>query len=88
MARTGAEATAKNISRPVCREMYFTGRVMKDYVFVTNEGLDNEEDLEYWGSDALAFNLFTKASKKKVKTNLKKQERLLRKISFYSVLFC
>jgi hypothetical protein len=66
MARIGAEATSKNLSRPGCRAMDFTGRVMKDYVFVTAEGLDSEEDLEYWVSAALDFNPFAKASKKKV----------------------
>jgi len=47
--------------------MTFTGRTMKGYVFVSPEGYDTDEDLEYWIGLTLAYNPFAKASKKKKK---------------------
>lgn len=48
-----------------CREMDFTGRPFKGFVFVGPEGIDNNEDLRYWIDLALKFNPFAKASPKK-----------------------
>ena len=48
-------------------EMNFTGRAMKGFVFVSNEGLDMDEDLMFWIEKCLEFNPFAKASKKRSK---------------------
>jgi len=71
MARIGEDAAAANANRLGCKPMDFTGRPMKGYVFVTPEGYDTEEDLEYWLELILAFNPLAKASKKKAKKKVK-----------------
>jgi TfoX/Sxy family transcriptional regulator of competence genes len=50
-----------------CRPMDFTGRPMKGYVFVSEEGMKNKKDLQYWVDLSLEFNSKAKASKKKSK---------------------
>ena len=47
------------------REMDFTGRAMKGFVFVGPEGTDFDDTLEYWIDLALEFNPRAKTSKKK-----------------------
>ncbi|WP_298542140.1 TfoX/Sxy family protein [uncultured Aquimarina sp.] len=65
MARIGEEAYAEAIKREGCHPMDFTGRPMKGYVFVTADGFDLDEDLEYWLQLCLDFNPLAKSSKKK-----------------------
>jgi len=67
MARIGEEASVEGMKREGCHPMDFTGRPMRGYVFVTPDGFDLDEDLEYWVDLALAFNPLAKASKKKKK---------------------
>ena len=55
------------MERTGCHPMDFTGRPMKGYVFVTPEGYDSVDDLEYWINLILAFNPFAKQSKKRKK---------------------
>lgn len=50
-----------------CREMTFTGKPMKGYVFVSEEGLKTKNELNYWLDLCLEFNKSAKASKKKIK---------------------
>lgn len=50
-----------------CREMNFTGRSMKGFVFVSPDGTSNKKDFNYWINLALDFNKQAKASKKKNK---------------------
>ena len=38
---------------------------MKGYVFITEEGFDLDEDLDYWLQMCLDFNPLAKSSKKK-----------------------
>ena len=47
--------------------MDFTGRVMKGYIYVTPEGFDTEDDLEYGVQLCLNYNPVAKASKPKSK---------------------
>lgn len=47
-----------------CREMNFTGKTMKGFVFVSEEGTDTQKGLEYWVGLALEFNPRAKASPK------------------------
>ncbi len=67
MARVGEAAYEEALSKTGAKEMMFTGRSMKGYVFVEPEGFDMDEDLEYWVNKCLAFNPLAKASKKKKK---------------------
>jgi len=48
MARVGPEAHAEAIARPHAREMDFTGRAMKGFVYVDPEGFAQENDLIDW----------------------------------------
>ena len=67
MARIGPEIYEKALTRKGCREMDFTGRTMKGYVFVSPEGTDSDADLEAWVQLCLDFNPKAKSSKKKKK---------------------
>ncbi len=65
MARIGPDAYGDALTKTGCKEMNFTGRPMKGYVFIEPEGYDMDEDLEYWIQLALDFNPFAKSGKKK-----------------------
>lgn len=67
MARIGTEAYGDALQKDGCNEMNFTGRPMKGYVFLTDDAIDLETDLEYWVQLSLDFNPLAKASKKKKK---------------------
>ncbi len=67
MARIGEEAYKQEVEKKECLPMDFTGRPMRGYVFVTEEGLDMDTDLEYWIKKCLEFNPEAKASKKRKK---------------------
>ncbi|MDG1476046.1 MAG: TfoX/Sxy family protein [Vicingaceae bacterium] len=71
MARIGEEAYKKELSKPECLPMDFTGRPMKGYIFVTPEGFDMEADLAYWIQLCLDFNPLAKASKKRTPKKVK-----------------
>ncbi len=65
MARIGEKSTEEALKRDGCHPMDFTGRPMKGYVFVTPDGFDLDDDLEYYLTLAIAFNPFAPASKKR-----------------------
>ena len=65
MARIGPEAYEEALQREGCREMDFTGRPMKGYVFIEPEGVDLDSDLDHWVDLCLEFNPLAKSSKKK-----------------------
>ncbi len=65
MARIGKEKYEAALQEEGAREMDFTKRPMKGYVFVNEDGYDLEEDLIKWLEMALAFNPLAKSSKKK-----------------------
>ncbi len=67
MCRIGEEAYETEISNEACLPMDFTGRPMKGYIFVTRDGFDLDDQLDYWIEKCLAFNPFAKASKKRKK---------------------
>ena len=67
MARIGEDAYNKEIVKDECLPMDFTGRPMRGYIFVTPEGIDNDEDLAYWVQLCLDFNPLAKSSKKRKK---------------------
>ena len=66
MARVGKEAYTEAIKRRGAMPMDFTGRPMKGYVFVTFDGIDTDNDLEYWLQLCLDFNPKAKLSKAKL----------------------
>jgi len=67
MARIGPEIYDQALTRSGCREMNFTGRAMKGFVFVEPEGIDMDDDLDYWVEQCLNYNPKAKSSKKKKK---------------------
>ena len=46
----------KEIKKPVCLPMDFTGRPMRGFIFIIPDGFDLDSDLEYWVELALNFN--------------------------------
>lgn len=64
MCRVGAEAQQENIERAGALPMDFTGRPMKNFLFVAPEGYDSDKSLEYWLQLCIDFNPFAKRSKK------------------------
>lgn len=65
MARIGPEVYGAALQKKGCREMDFTGKPMKGFIFVDPEGADDRRDLQYWIDLALDFNKKIKAPKKK-----------------------
>jgi TfoX/Sxy family transcriptional regulator of competence genes len=65
MARIDPDIYEQALAKPGCREMNFTGRPLRGYVFVEPEGVDMDDDLEYWIDLALEFNPKARLSKKK-----------------------
>lgn len=47
-----------------CREMDFTKRPMKGFIFINPKGTDMDTDLDFWIDKALEFNPIAKSSKK------------------------
>ncbi|MEM9391068.1 MAG: TfoX/Sxy family protein [Bacteroidota bacterium] len=65
MARIDPEVYNKVLNQRGSKEMDFTGRPMKGFLFIKPEGVDLDNDLEYWVDLCLEFNPRAKASKKK-----------------------
>jgi TfoX/Sxy family transcriptional regulator of competence genes len=55
MVRVGPNAYAEALRRPHVREMDFTGRPMRGYVFVDAPGLERDSDLGRWLEASLEF---------------------------------
>lgn len=64
MVRVGKAAYDHLLSIKGCREMDFTGKVMKGFVFVYPEGFDTDKDLDFWVKKALEFNALAEIRKK------------------------
>ena len=65
MARIGEQKYEEALTKKDCKEMIFTVRPMKGYVYLDEDSLDLDTDLEYWLQLALDFNPLAKASEKK-----------------------
>lgn len=65
MCRIDPEIYQSALEQKGCREMVFTGRAMKGYVFVSDEGMKTKKDFDYWINLCIKFNSKAKASKKK-----------------------
>jgi TfoX/Sxy family transcriptional regulator of competence genes len=63
MVRVGKVAYDNLLKKKGCKEMDFTGKAMKGFLFVYPDGFDNENDLDFWVKKALEFNKETLKSK-------------------------
>ncbi len=63
MVRVGKSVYDDLLKKKGCREMDFTGKPMKGFLFIYPEGFDKEEDLDFWVKKALEFNKEAKKSK-------------------------
>ncbi len=63
MCRIDPDVYESALRRKGCREMDFTGKPMKGFVFVNNDGIKTHEDFQYWIQLALTFNKKAKPSK-------------------------
>lgn len=55
MVRVGADAHAEALAEPHAREMDFTGRSLKGFVYVGAKGFESDEGLEAWVARGLDF---------------------------------
>ncbi|MEZ4917696.1 MAG: TfoX/Sxy family protein [Saprospiraceae bacterium] len=67
MVRTDPEIYNDLLERQGCRQMDFTGRPLKGFLFVDPEGIEQDQDLNSWIQLCLDFNPKAKSSKKKKK---------------------
>lgn len=65
MARIDPDIHEEALTKKGCRDMDFTGKPMKGFVFVDPEAVDLDSDLDYWIGLCLDFNPRAKSSKKK-----------------------
>ena len=56
MVRVGKLPYEELLAKEGSREMDFTGRVMRGFLFIDPQGFDAEEDLDFWIEKALEFN--------------------------------
>lgn len=56
MVRVGKAPYEKLLFKKGSREMDFTGKVMRGFLFVDPDGFDSDEDLDFWIEKALEFN--------------------------------
>ena len=55
MVRVGPDRHGDALVRPHAREMDFTGKPMKGFVYVAPEGFESDEDLAAWVTLSLDF---------------------------------
>ncbi len=67
MVRVVPDKYAAALAQPHCREMDFTGKPLKGFLYVAPEGLDTDHDLETWVGLGVEF-----ADQAPVKTRRKK----------------
>ena len=56
MVRVGKASHDQLVFKNGSREMDFTGRVMRGFLFIDPDGFDSEKDLDFWVEKALEFN--------------------------------
>ena len=64
MVRIDPEFQNEALGLPGCRPMDFTKRPMKGFVFVSADGVDMDDELDFWIDKALEYNPQAKSSKK------------------------
>ncbi|PLX82733.1 MAG: RNA methyltransferase [Desulfuromonas sp.] len=65
MARVDPTVYEQVLQREGAREMDFTGRPMRGFVFVEAEGIDEDEDLLFWLDLCLEYNPRARSSRKR-----------------------
>jgi hypothetical protein len=55
MARVGADGYESALSRPHARQMDFTGKPLKGFVYVAPAGFESDDDLQAWVNRAVEF---------------------------------
>jgi TfoX/Sxy family transcriptional regulator of competence genes len=80
MVRISPNVYEESLEKPGCRQMKFTGKPLKGFVFVDDEGTKTKKSLDYWLSLALDFNKIAKASKPKKKSPQEKNNQTHSKI--------
>ena len=64
MCRINPDRQEEALERNGCRIMDFTGRPMRGYIIVSDEGMKSNKDFMYWVDLCIDFNKLAKASKK------------------------
>ena len=64
LCRISEEVYETEIEKDECMPMEFTGKPMKGFLFITEDGCKTNKQLSYWLQLCLDFNPFVKASKK------------------------
>ena len=67
MCRINPKVQDEVLERTGCRPMDFSGRPMRGFVYVSEEGMKSKKDFIFWINLSLDFNKLAKASKKAVK---------------------
>ena len=65
MARIHPNIYEESLLIEGCRSMDFTRKRMKGFVYLSDEAIDLDDNLQYWLQLALYFNPLAKASKKR-----------------------
>lgn len=55
MARVGPETYQQALDLPYAREMDFTGKALRGFVYVAPEGIESDPELESWVALSLRF---------------------------------
>lgn len=64
MCRINPAIYEELLEKEGCREMIFTGKPMKGYVFVNEAGMKTVKAFDYWINLCIEFNYLAKATKK------------------------
>lgn len=67
MCRIGPDMQEEALEKNGTRAMLMRGKVLKDYVYVSNDVLKLHQEFDHWVGLCLAFNKFARASKPKHK---------------------
>ena len=73
MLRIDPEKYDEVMEKEGCKPMDFTGKIMKGFVFVSEDVLNTKKKLEYWIKLALEYNKIAKASKRPAKRSVGKK---------------
>jgi TfoX/Sxy family transcriptional regulator of competence genes len=72
MVRVGKAPYEKLLFKKGSREMDFTGKVMRGFLFISPDGFDSDTDLDFWIKKAVEFNKdAVKSMPKTKKKNIK-----------------
>lgn len=70
MCRIDPDKIEAELERGNCREMIHNGKIIKGYIFVSEDGYKSKKDFYYWITLCLEFNKKAKASKSKKKNKI------------------